>query len=105
MRRLQTVTVVARELPLVLPAEGATGPVGFVTARADLVYRDPADGSLVVADFKTDRVAQEADVEARIGVYRAQLELYARGIQEALELQTPPRAELWFLSLDRIVQL
>ena len=51
--------------------------------QIDLVYEED-DASLVVVDFKTDAVADEAGARERAEDYRAQLALYAR----ALELAT-----------------
>jgi ATP-dependent helicase/nuclease subunit A len=110
--------IVARELPILLPAhdagaaeapaegEGAPPPpppVGFVSGAVDLLYRDPADATWVVADYKTDRVAGDAALAARAAVYASQAATYARAVQEALDLSAPPRTELWFLRADRIV--
>jgi ATP-dependent helicase/nuclease subunit A len=106
--------IVARELPLLLapdPAAGDVGegegrespePVGFISGAIDLVYRDPADDAWVVADYKTDRLAPD-EVDARAAVYTPQGAVYARAVQEALDLPQPPRIELWFLRPDRIV--
>jgi len=38
-----------------------------------------------------------------VTAYASQVELYARGLQDALGLDHPPRAELWFLAADRVV--
>jgi ATP-dependent helicase/nuclease subunit A len=112
--------IVARELPILLPAadpaeaEAPAGAapdspapppsaVGFVSGAVDLLYRDPAGGAWVVADYKTDRVADDAALAARAAVYAPQGAVYARAVQEALELPAPPRVELWFLRADRIV--
>jgi len=105
LRRLGELSeaVVARELPLLLPP-GADDPVlGAVVGTADLVYRE--NGGLVVADYKTDAVETDREIEERTEAYRPQLELYARAIEEALGLEQPPGMELWFLSADRIVRL
>jgi ATP-dependent exoDNAse (exonuclease V) beta subunit len=58
----------------------------------------------VVADYKTDAIVGEAEIQQRAEVYRPQLELYARAVQEALALGDPPFIELWFLDADRIVR-
>jgi ATP-dependent helicase/nuclease subunit A len=59
--------VIARELPTLSPPErGDAEPVGFVAGAIDLLYRDPASGAFVVADFKTDHVP-DAEVLAPIG--------------------------------------
>ena len=98
--------VIARELPVLLPppsGEAAqAGPVGAVTGFIDLLYRDPASGDLVVADYKTDAPGR---IGTSAGVHAAQLAPYARAIQEALGLPAPPRRELWFLAAGRIVRL
>jgi ATP-dependent helicase/nuclease subunit A len=102
LNRLQELAdqVLARELPLLLPAD--EGTVATIVGTADLVYRD--NGRLVVADYKTDAIA-EHELDARVEIYRPQLALYARALSEALELPEPPLMELWFLSADRIVRL
>ncbi|HEX2253444.1 MAG TPA: UvrD-helicase domain-containing protein, partial [Thermoanaerobaculia bacterium] len=102
--------ILARELPVLLPPEAAgvvpghPAPVGFVAGAIDLLYRDPATGELVVADYKTDAV-DEAALAARAEIYRPQGTLYARAVRDALSLPRAPRAELWFLRADRVVVL
>ena len=93
----------ARELPLLVPADPDDPAVSVILGVADLVYR--RDGRLVVADFKTDRISSEEDLEAACHRYRPQLELYARAIREAMKLGQPPEMELLFLWPDRIVPL
>lgn len=70
--------IIARELPVLLPPrEAPHAPVGVVTGAVDLVYRDPGTGRLVIADYKTDEVADPGELERRLSVYRAQVDLYA----------------------------
>jgi ATP-dependent helicase/nuclease subunit A len=92
--------VLARELPVLLApqpeAAGGGGPVGFVSGAVDLLYRDPATGEPVIADYKTDEVAG-AELERRAAVYASQGAAYSRAVQEALDLAAPPRFELWFV--------
>jgi len=76
-----------------------------VSGIIDLVYRDPGDGRLVVADFKTDALETDAEIEGRIEAYSSQLEIYARALEEALDLDYRPYTELWFLHPDQIVRL
>jgi ATP-dependent helicase/nuclease subunit A len=97
--------VIARELSLLLPPQGDDDAVGFVAGSADLVYRDPSTGELVVADYKTDRVTDLAAAQERAEVYASQVGLYARGLQEALGLDSLPVGELWFLHADQTIRL
>jgi ATP-dependent helicase/nuclease subunit A len=97
--------IVARELPVLLPpGKGEHSPVGVVSGTIDLLYKDPKTGKLVIADYKTDEVEGE-EVEARAAVYAPQGAIYARAIQEALELKEAPRFELWFLRVGHILSL
>ncbi|MGH0028366.1 MAG: PD-(D/E)XK nuclease family protein, partial [Myxococcota bacterium] len=104
-RRLEQVRhhVVARELPVLLPAAEDDEAVAYVSGAIDLVHRDPEDGSWVVVDFKTDRVAGAHDQAERAARYGAQAVRYVRALQQALALPAPPRCELWFLAADRRV--
>ena len=88
-RRLREVDVLGRELPLLLRDDAGRTWAGTL----DLLYRDPQDGLLVVADYKTDR---SPDAAARTR-YRAQLEVYARGVARLFPSEPPPRLELVWL--------
>jgi ATP-dependent exoDNAse (exonuclease V) beta subunit len=68
-----------------------------VVGAIDLLYRDPEDGAWVVADYKSDRVASEAEMQERAARYADQGGAYLRAVREALGLEAPPRFELWFL--------
>jgi len=97
LRRLKD-HVLARELSVLLPpGDGEHAPVGAVSGAIDLLYRDPDDGKIVIADYKTDEVETEEELRARAAVYAPQGEVYARAVREALEMEEPPRFELWFL--------
>ncbi|MDY7094388.1 MAG: UvrD-helicase domain-containing protein [Acidobacteriota bacterium] len=109
--------VLARELSVLLPPEpvlrepalkdpqlGDNSAVGFVSGIIDLVYRDPETGEVVLADFKTDEIADGDDgLQRRTDAYRSQGEIYRRALKEALSLPVAPRFELWYLYADRIV--
>lgn len=97
--------ILARELPVLLPANAGARPVAFLAGAIDLLYRDPASGELVVADYKTDRVDGDEALRARAEGYRTAGRLYCRAVEEALGLPEPPRFELWFLLADRVVTL
>jgi len=106
LQRLRSLreSVLARELPVLIPpGKGPHAPVGVVTGAIDLLYRDPATGEIVIADYKTDDVAGPADLERRAAAYAPQGAAYVRAVQEALDLKRPPRFELWFLRADEIV--
>jgi len=96
-------SVVARELPLLVPPAPGDPVVGALIGSADLVYTD--GGRLVVVDFKTDDLESADELAARVAHHRPQLERYAAALQSALELDEPPAMELWFLAADRIVRL
>jgi ATP-dependent exoDNAse (exonuclease V) beta subunit len=97
--------VLARELPVVLSSERTDAPRAVVSGSVDLLYRDPDDGRLVVADYKTDRLEGEEALEARTAVYEPQVRTYAHALRQALALDHEPHVELWFLAADRIVRL
>ena len=59
----------------------------------------------MVADYKTDEVADAADLAARAAAYGAQGAVYARAVREALGLPRPPRFELWFLAAGRVIEV
>jgi len=107
LRRLasQAGAVVARELPVVMWREEGDEPGAVISGIIDLVYRDHEDGRLVVADFKTDAVETDAEVDGRIEAYSSQLEIYANALEKALDLDHRPHTELWFLWADRIERL
>jgi ATP-dependent helicase/nuclease subunit A len=97
--------VLARELPVLLPpGEGEHSPVGIVSGAIDLLYRDPEDGRIVIADYKTDEVETAEEIRTRAAIYAPQGAIYERAVREALEMEEGPRFELWFLRAGRVVQ-
>ncbi|MBV8200748.1 MAG: PD-(D/E)XK nuclease family protein, partial [Acidobacteria bacterium] len=101
--------VVARELPVLLApgtaaagGDGAAAAVAFVSGTIDLLYRDPAGGELVIADYKTDEVVG-AELERRTAIYASQGAAYVRAVAAALDLGAPPRFELWFVHAGVVV--
>ena len=107
LRRLGSVarSVLSRELPVLLWSDEEGAPGAVVSGIVDLLYRDPDDGRLVVADYKTDRVPDDDALAERTRVYEPQVRIYARALQEALDLDHEPHTELWFLAADTIVRL
>jgi ATP-dependent helicase/nuclease subunit A len=95
--------VLARELPVFTLPDGEDA-AGFAAGAADLVYRDPRSGALVVADYKTDAV-EPADLAAKAAAYAGQGRAYTRALARALRLPEPPRFELWFLRAGAIHRL
>jgi ATP-dependent helicase/nuclease subunit A len=100
---LQT-DVVARELDVLLvPTLELGEATGYVSGNIDLLYRDSASGEWVIADYKSDFVDTEAELEERIAGYRAQGRTYVKALRGALQLPDDPRFELWFLHPGRVV--
>jgi ATP-dependent helicase/nuclease subunit A len=97
--------VIARELPVFGWEDGEDGPGAVMSGIVDLVYRDPDDGRLVVADYKTDAIDDEDALEERASVYEPQVAAYAKILREALDLDEEPHTELWFLAADRVIRL
>lgn len=89
-------SILARELALITTPE-ARGAVGAMTGAIDLVYQDPDTGKIVVADYKTDQLENDDEIRDRAAVYQPQLEIYARALKEAMNLDMMPRQELWFV--------
>ncbi|MDX1643892.1 MAG: 3'-5' exonuclease, partial [Thermoanaerobaculia bacterium] len=104
LRRLHRLAphVVGREVPLLLRPDADDEAAGTISGAIDLLYRDPTTGALVVADFKTDRVDDPAELDALAEIYARQEELYGRAVRQAFDLADPPRTELWFLWPDRL---
>jgi ATP-dependent exoDNAse (exonuclease V) beta subunit len=107
LERLSTIgsAVVARELPVYGWEEGGDGPGAVISGIVDLVYRDPDDERLVVADYKTDVLDGDDALEQRVGVYTPQVGAYARILRDALDLDEEPHTELWFLAADRVIRI
>ena len=87
--RLDGIAPLGRELALLMRQSDGT----VIRGSIDLLYRDD-DGATVVADYKTDRTTDPAELCSRYG---NQLRLYADGVMQALKLDHAPRAELWIL--------
>jgi ATP-dependent helicase/nuclease subunit A len=96
--------VVARELPVFLRPTDDDG-TSVISGAVDLVYRDPENGRLVIADYKTDRVESDAGIAERVELYGPQLAIYATALEQAFDLDDATHTELWFLHADRIVRL
>ena len=96
VRRFESVKRLGQEIPLLLRgAEDA-----LYRGSIDLLYEDE-DGTVVVADYKTDDETRETELRDHYG---EQLRIYAEAAQQALGLKQPPRRELWMLrSGQRIV--
>jgi ATP-dependent helicase/nuclease subunit A len=93
--RLRSVEVLGREVPVLLREPDGTTVAGFL----DLLYRD-TDGTVVVADYKTDRALAADEAEKRYG---AQLGAYAETVRRAMRLPSPPRTELWLVRRGEIL--
>jgi ATP-dependent helicase/nuclease subunit A len=94
--------ILGREIPVLLPPETDDRALGFVSGTIDLLYRDPETGDPVIVDYKTDRVLTDEELAARAEAYAAQEKVYARAIQQALDLPASPSTQLWFLWADQL---
>ena len=92
-------SVLARELPLLAGIGGdfeasEESALDGIVGTLDLLYRDPAAGEVVVADFKTDEIPADraaAAIADKVARYGPQLEHYGRAVQSAMALDRPPR--------------
>jgi ATP-dependent helicase/nuclease subunit A len=94
MQRARAATRLWRELPLWFP-EGAELLEGVI----DLVFEE--DGALVIVDYKTDGIAAEQAL-AQAAHHAPQLQLYGRGLAQALGLPVRERLVL-FTALGQVV--
>jgi ATP-dependent helicase/nuclease subunit A len=95
--------IVARELPVLLPTGGEDHePIAGVTGIIDLVLRDRQTEELIIVDYKTDEIENEATLTDRAAHYGPQLSTYAKALRQALGLEQAPPTELWFLSSDQV---
>jgi ATP-dependent exoDNAse (exonuclease V) beta subunit len=97
--------ILGREVPLLLAGDGDAGPVGVSIGSIDLLYRDPEDDALVVVDYKTDALEGEQELEARVTTYAAQGSVYVDAVKQFTSEASTVRFELWFLTMDRVVQV
>jgi ATP-dependent helicase/nuclease subunit A len=91
--RLATLDVLGREVPMLLGEDGL-----LWHGSIDLLYRD-RDGTIVVADYKTD-----ASDDGAIARHGGQLGVYARAVRRALP-HARVRAELWMLRTGRVLEV
>jgi ATP-dependent helicase/nuclease subunit A len=73
---LSRATMIGREVPLLMPWEGA-----MMEGAIDLIYED--GGRLYVADYKTDSI-DAAGAPAAAERYRIQAAVYTRAVRESL---------------------
>jgi ATP-dependent helicase/nuclease subunit A len=90
--RLATLEVLGREVPLLFEEDRRTRWSGTI----DLLYREP-DGTIVVADYKTD-----ASLDGALERHREQLRVYAEGVRRAIP-GSRVRAELWMLRHGAVI--
>ena len=90
--RFRKIKIIGREVPVMAPETDGK----LLQGSIDLLYRDGKE--VVVADFKSDR-----ETKGLAEKYQAQLGAYARSVQAALQLKTPPRTEIWALRTGEIL--
>ena len=92
-REIRLRLLMATILPAAVALVGACTPLPpAATEPVDQVAPRPA-------------LADPDALRARAAVYWPQIVAYAVALQQALDLPTPPRAELWFLAVDEIVRV
>ncbi|MEW6252130.1 MAG: UvrD-helicase domain-containing protein, partial [Planctomycetota bacterium] len=92
-----------RELPFVYALRlGESGERTIVRGVIDCLIERP-DG-LVLIDYKSDRVRDDADLRERLAGYQVQLQVYARAA-EAIFARPVTRAVLIFLRARRIIDV
>jgi ATP-dependent helicase/nuclease subunit A len=100
LSRARAAERVLHEVPFAHPRPGMDGgghpPPEIVEGVIDLAFRE-GDG-WVVADYKTDEVADPTELERRLAVYRAQVDLYAT-CWEALTGE-PVKERIVYLTAD-----
>jgi ATP-dependent exoDNAse (exonuclease V) beta subunit len=92
--RLAALSVLVREMPVLWRNES-----GFFKGIVDFVYRD-GDGTIVVADWKTDADSGEA-----LARHAAQIRRYASALRMALALDRDPRGELWMVRTGEVLEV
>jgi ATP-dependent helicase/nuclease subunit A len=102
-RLIATGPVVRREVPFVyaLPLDVGNERT-IIRGVIDCVVETPA--GLVIFDYKTDAVRDEADFATRLAGYTVQIQLYARAAG-AIFTRPVVRAALAFLRLRRVVDV
>ncbi len=93
--RLAALTILGREVPILYRDTTGTTWVG----ACDLLYRD-GDGTVVVADYKTDRIT--GDPAHAAAPYRDQLRVYREAVSRSME-DTRVRAEVLFVRTGDVV--
>jgi ATP-dependent helicase/nuclease subunit A len=91
--RLAALSVLGREVPMLLGRNDERW-----RGAIDLLYRD-TDGTVVVADFKTDS-SDEGSIER----HRGQLTIYAEAVRLAMPGERV-RAELWMLRSGNVLEV
>ena len=103
LQRLCRMEILGREVPILLDG-GSDGPVAGWVGALDLLYRNPATGQVVVADFKTDAV-DATDLSFAARAHQEQGRIYVETVRRAMGLDYTPNFEVWFLDADAYVVL
>ncbi|HEU4340989.1 MAG TPA: PD-(D/E)XK nuclease family protein, partial [Candidatus Binatia bacterium] len=93
---LASATILGREIPLLIPSGGQV-----MEGVIDLLYE--RDGSLYIADYKTDRTVPE-DWARVSGPYRRQGEIYSLAVRQSLQREIKA-FKLIFLRAGKAIEL
>ena len=85
------------EVPVAAEIDSPAGPV-VIQGVIDLLYQG-ADGELVIVDYKSDYIADDAALSAKMEIYQWQAAAYAAAVQKASE-QSIKDVQLLFVRRD-----
>ncbi len=86
------------EIPVAAPITTPKGDIVVIEGIIDLLYQD-ADGELVVIDYKSDDIATEPEISARLEHYQWQGAAYAAALESATG-KTVKDVQFLFVRLD-----
>jgi ATP-dependent helicase/nuclease subunit A len=95
-RELQDAEILGREVPILLKWNGQ-----IMRGTIDILYK--ADGRIIIADYKTDRVAI-AELPAMAEKYRHQKDVYIEAVKRCLNVDKP-EFKLIFLRIGKAVSI
>ncbi|MCR5090137.1 MAG: UvrD-helicase domain-containing protein [Oscillospiraceae bacterium] len=84
-----------------LPGESETEKI-LLQGAVDLCFVE--DGSMVLVDYKTDRIESTEELAERVGYYRLQLDTYAKALERIFGMPVKEK-NLYFLKIGKQAQI